>query len=207
MKYENLELCKKCGGKCCLKSGCDYSVDDFDSLSFNYLYHKLLEGNISITSSLKIIKNNNKVRLDPFLLIRARCINSGAIDLLSIKSRCSMHTINGCKYKIDERPWGGVNLIPQKDGNCYQYKDPLEEMNRWAQYQDVLSKLVKKITGNSVDEQLRYDVIKLFEKVINKDYHNVAESEINDILNLLPILAKIYPEEVARTVNKVKILK
>ena len=29
MEYENKEICKKCGGFCCKKSGCDYFVSDF----------------------------------------------------------------------------------------------------------------------------------------------------------------------------------
>ena len=28
--FENKEFCKNCGGYCCVKSGCDYWVDDFD---------------------------------------------------------------------------------------------------------------------------------------------------------------------------------
>lgn len=26
--FENKEICKNCGGKCCIKSGCDYFVND-----------------------------------------------------------------------------------------------------------------------------------------------------------------------------------
>ena len=33
MEKENKELCKKCGGFCCIKSGCDYSAKDFDDLT------------------------------------------------------------------------------------------------------------------------------------------------------------------------------
>ena len=33
MNYENKELCKKCGGICCKKSGCDYFVSDFKTIN------------------------------------------------------------------------------------------------------------------------------------------------------------------------------
>lgn len=32
MEYVNKDLCEKCGGYCCKKSGCDYGVDNFDIL-------------------------------------------------------------------------------------------------------------------------------------------------------------------------------
>lgn len=32
IEYENKELCAKCGGICCKKSGCDYFVSDFQSM-------------------------------------------------------------------------------------------------------------------------------------------------------------------------------
>jgi len=43
VQLENLELCKKCGGRCCKKSGCDYIPDDFQELTFNYLFNVLSE--------------------------------------------------------------------------------------------------------------------------------------------------------------------
>ena len=36
-KYENLEICKECGGYCCKKSGCDYFVSDLESMNLEYL--------------------------------------------------------------------------------------------------------------------------------------------------------------------------
>ena len=53
-RVENREICGKCGGKCCKKSGCDYSTKDFNDLSVNAIYKKLEEGNISIVSFLRI---------------------------------------------------------------------------------------------------------------------------------------------------------
>ena len=209
MNNENLEICKNCGGKCCLKSGCDYSPDDFESLSFNYLYHKLMEGNISIVSTLIFKRDHLKLIIDPFLLLRARCVDSKTIDLLSMKTKCSMLTSSGCKYTKEERPWGGLNLVPREDGKCYPEKDQQNEMLKWSYYQKMLAKLVEKISGNSVDEQLRLDVINLFEKVINRDYDNVPLEEVRNVMSLVPILTQIYPNEAKKTVikNKIKTLK
>lgn len=47
-KYEDLELCKKCGGGCCKRMGCHFSPDDFAEITYESLKSKIDEGNISI---------------------------------------------------------------------------------------------------------------------------------------------------------------
>lgn len=76
MYYENESLCKQCGGKCCKKCGCDYLPNDFTDLSTNGLVEKILEGNISIVSTLLIdhLPNGGEA-LTPILLLRERNIN------------------------------------------------------------------------------------------------------------------------------------
>lgn len=36
-KNENFEICKKSGGYCCKKCGCDFIPKDFEELTTNYL--------------------------------------------------------------------------------------------------------------------------------------------------------------------------
>ena len=40
VKYENKEICKESGGKCCKKCGCDYLPKDFEDLSMNGLLER-----------------------------------------------------------------------------------------------------------------------------------------------------------------------
>ncbi len=44
VKYENKEICKECGGKCCKKCGCDYLPKDFEDLSTNGLLERITGG-------------------------------------------------------------------------------------------------------------------------------------------------------------------
>lgn len=62
IKFENKDICKKCGGKCCKKCGCDYSTDNFQDLSIKALEDILSKGKISIVAALNIkrSKNGNK---------------------------------------------------------------------------------------------------------------------------------------------------
>ena len=50
-KYEDLEICKKCGGYCCKKSGCDYFVSDLESMKLEYLENLLDSGRVSIIAT------------------------------------------------------------------------------------------------------------------------------------------------------------
>ena len=36
-KYIDEEMCKKCGGLCCMQNGCVYMPTDFKSMEFDYL--------------------------------------------------------------------------------------------------------------------------------------------------------------------------
>ena len=46
--YENKEICRECGGKCCKKCGCDYSIENFDNWNIDNLQKILKKGEISI---------------------------------------------------------------------------------------------------------------------------------------------------------------
>ena len=92
-KFENKEYCKSCGGYCCQKSGCDYWVDDFKDKSYNGLLEILASENVSIVAFLKFQRmKNDKIIATPFLGLRARNSDRDVIDLLSIKTSCSMLT-------------------------------------------------------------------------------------------------------------------
>lgn len=56
---EDKKICATCGGKCCKKSGCDYAASDFNNLDVNFLYEILMEGKISIVSTIYLEKLAN----------------------------------------------------------------------------------------------------------------------------------------------------
>ncbi len=195
MEYENKELCAKCGGKCCIKSGCDYFVSDFKSIDKATILKALETGNISIVSAFKNeTLPNGQMKMVPILYLRARNKGREVIDLFSMKKTCSMLTDTGCSYTLSERPSGGVNLIPGENG-CKPAKNPLEELEKWLPYQSLLAKIVKRYTGMSVDAKIKCDVEEVFYDVLCHNFDGVQELEIADIKSGLPSLSMCFPLE------------
>lgn len=203
-EYLNKELCSECGGKCCKKSGCDYFVSDFEVLTKKYLQEILASGNISIVAALSFstIAGGKKV-CTPFLYLRARNEGRDIVDLFSFKTQCSMLTETGCSYTPEERPSGGINLIPDKKV-CRPKEDPIEEILKWESYQGLLSKYVKTATGLSVMEKLRQDVEEMFYKLLIKDFDGVSPVEIADVLSSIDDLYTTFPEEYQKAKNRIK---
>lgn len=195
-KYEDKDICSRCGGFCCKKSGCDYSTDNFTDLSINALQEKLAEGNMSIVAMLNFHElSNGKLTVSPFLYLRARNKDRDVVDLLSLKKTCSMLTDTGCSYSLEDRPKGGVNLLPRDPKPCVPDVDPYEIVKGWERYQKVLQRLVKRITGMSVDAKLREDVINLYVDILEENFDGVSPIEIEDIRGMIFSLIKVYPEE------------
>lgn len=194
MEYENKELCSSCKGMCCKKSGCDYFVSDFERITKDEILKALLPGKISIVSAFKKSVINGKVILTPFLYLRARNKDRDIVDLFSMKKTCSMLTDTGCSYSLEDRPGGGVNLIPKKNG-CKPLKDPIEEMRKWEPYQGVLAKIVKRITGKSVDKILREDVEEVLYQILTEQFDGISKREIADIVSGLQDLILAFPNE------------
>lgn len=203
-KYEDRDICRECGGFCCKKSGCDYSPRDFDDLSINKLHEMLLEGNISIISYLEFKRSGNgKLYAEPFLYLRARNTDRDVVDLVSYKKRCSMLREDGCSYSFEERPFGGRNLIPGKT-RCIPEVDPYDIVMEWGRYQKVLHRLVKRITGMTVDNKVREDVYNLFVQFLREDFEGVNLIELEDVKIMIPSLVEIYHDEFRRAVEVVK---
>jgi len=194
--YENKDLCSKCGGYCCKRGGCDYSSTDFETLKIDYLQTKLEEGYISIVSYLNFkVTKDGKVINHPFLFLRARNINRPIVDLLSLRTTCKALINNKCLYDIKDRPTGGVNFIPKENNKCYPLIPQIEIVNTWNNYQNILNRLVKRITGKNVYENLKIDVENLFYDFFIKNFTGILEDEIKNMLDLIPTLIEAYPEE------------
>lgn len=206
VKLEDKKICERCKGECCKKSGCDYSTDDFQDLSMKALEEILKEGKTSIVAAIgtKRAKNGNKF-IVPYLYLRARNMNRGVVDLISLKSRCSLLTETGCSYTLENRPSGGVNLIPSRiKGHCYPLKNPLEIVAGWEKYQVLLAKMVKKITGKTVDNKLRENTENLAYDIMMGNFDYVTDREKEEIIPLLQQLADIYPSEVKKGVERAR---
>lgn len=204
--YENKELCAACGGKCCKMGGCQYAPKDFESLKFDYLLGKLAEGYISIVSVLDFKVYNGKMTAQPFLYVKARNTNRPIIDLLSMRTACMSLTDTGCQYDFEHRPSGGINLIPGENGTCYRETDPMEFIMMWQPQQNVLRKLVKRLTGKSVEAQLKEDAYNLFKDILARKFDGVSEIEITEVLSGLHELSLAFPTEYHKAYNEHKVL-
>lgn len=202
---ENLDICRECGGKCCIKSGCDYGASDFQERTYNHLLKSLSEGDKSIVAAIKFnITKKGKIVIEPLLYIRARNVNRDIIDLISMKTRCSQLGENGCKHDYNHRPLGGRNLTPSRpdDGPCQPVISPLYIANSWKTYQNQLRKIVKHYTGMSVEKKIHQDVENLFYDVLMENFENVSPLELRDIKEFVEILAKAYPNELQNAYKK-----
>ena len=206
MENINKELCAKCKGKCCIKSGCDYFVSDFPNINKETITTALKSGNISIVSALKIkLLPSGKKIMTPFLYLRARNVDRDVVDLFSMKKSCSMLTPTGCTYDEEHRPGGGLNLVPAPNLSCHPLKDPLEEMQKWEPYQNLLSKIVTRYTGKGVITVFKEDVERVMYEILTQKFNGVSELEIADITSCFNDLIECFPEEYESAKRKANI--
>lgn len=198
---ENTEVCKNCGGRCCKKSGCDYWPSDLPDKTYKGILKFLENGKVSIVAMMNFKRINGKLCNFPFLYLRERNTGRDVVDLLSMKTPCSNLTEHGCSYTYEERPSGGKNLTPSKDGLCYPKEDNLQKVLEWSPYQKQLEKIVKRYTGLSIDNKIREDVVTLLTDIKEENFKNVSELEIIDVERMLPMLIECYKEQAEQVLN------
>lgn len=198
---ENTEVCKNCGGRCCKKSGCDYWPSDLPDKTYKGILKFLENGKVSIVAMMNFKRINGKLCNFPFLYLRERNTGRDVVDLLSMKTPCSNLTEHGCSYTYEERPSGGKNLTPSKDGLCYPKEDNLQKVLEWSPYQKQLEKIVKRYTGLSIDNKIKEDVVTLLTDIKEENFKNVSELEIIDVERMLPMLIECYKEQAEQVLN------
>lgn len=198
---ENKEFCKNCGGRCCKKSGCDYWPSDLPDKTYKGILKFLENGKVSIVAMMNFKRINGKLCNFPFLYLRERNTGRDVVDLLSMKTPCSNLTEHGCSYTYEERPSGGKNLTPSKDGLCYPKEDNLQKVLEWSPYQKQLEKIVKRYTGLSIDNKIKEDVVTLLTDINEENFKNVSELEIIDVKRMLPMLIECYKEQAEQVLN------
>lgn len=204
-KIVNLEICSKCLGACCKKSGCDYMPNDFDDLSYENLLKVISERNISIVSELIFREIDGNFVATPILFLREKGVKKNTVDLVSMKNTCSSLTSTGCKYTLKERPSGGASIIPSENyPACPTTLNKQELLTSWIPYQETLTQIVKKLTGMSVEDRIRMDVRQLVIKYLSKDYDTIHPSTVKDTLQLITNISKAYPKETKQAAETYK---
>ena len=162
MKAQNVvnqNLCKECKGKnCCQIAGCALAPKDFGGL----ITEETLEIRLKedIVFSLIPTKKETKYKMQ----IMGMTVNALFVprikgikdkDSFLIKKKISNNPCmywsyeNGCKFSENERPFGGLSVVPNKDKvNCYNlYELTAQHIKDWEPYQEVIMNLLKKLNA------------------------------------------------------------
>lgn len=149
VKAENPEVCKECGGVCCLRAPCHWSPKDIEDLSYSGLKKLLKEKQyISVLrfpgcvceSCLREVEQSGFY----YYILRTRTRGTGIAAVATrIKKddHCILLKDDGCDISFKERPMGARLLIPEKDERCRHLYDLDDCIYEWKDYQDVLRKL------------------------------------------------------------------
>lgn len=171
--YVDKEMCKKCGGVCCKQNGCIYLPRDFKNMNINYLIQELEKGNISISGQPASVPFLEDV-WTYMLYLRSRNEDSPVVDLFTKGGPCINLTENGCVLERKDMPSFGKSIRPTKIGGpCKQMVDPEFMTGSWLEHQELLKRIIMKITGEDFEELLisqineRIDSIK--EKISNNE--------------------------------------
>ena len=200
LKIEDRSLCAECGGQCCKKCGCDLFISDIEKPEYDYINKLLDSGRVSIVSRIYVLPlKNGSYAINPFLHLRARNIDREAIDLFSLKKTCASLEEGGCFWDLDHRPSGATHVKPFKNAagefTCKSTLDHKAEIKKWEKYQKLLAKIVKARTGNTVYEQLRLDVINVFNDVLYENFDGISKEALEEFEEVYPVLKSRYADE------------
>lgn len=186
-KYIDYEMCKKCGGACCKKTGCIYLPQDFDNLEFDYLKGLLDKGNISISGQpFNPFPNFYPSAWSFLLYLRARNINSDVVDLITLGAPCSLLTKNGCSLNDEDRPSLGLLVKPTVIGGPCEKMYFSEDAMAWLDYSAVLSELIRYYTNKETIEVIVEHISRLIVPIKKK------LSEKMELTNMESIIASWY---------------
>ena len=155
------DVCKVCKGKCCSNSGCCIIPKDFKS------YPDITKDDIMIALASGCIVMSREY--DNYFLVM-RGINTSETKIYSeYPSQCIALTENGCRYKFENRPFGGRILRPQKDTMCAKGSYRLDRASlAWKNYQGILNEII--------DEYLTNEFKFLYELIdYKKKYYDETE--------------------------------
>lgn len=110
---ENVEICKKCGGRCCQSCGCIFSPFQFKELTKESLLEILKTGIVSIDTSSNDI-----------YYLRIRNEGDPIVDMFGGHRRCILwNSKHGCPLSFRYRPAEAVHFIPSEKGWNYCHLD------------------------------------------------------------------------------------
>jgi len=145
-RVEDLDLCARCGGRCCKESPGRFAPTDFErsgDFDISRVENLLHEGRASIVIGL--IKALNSP-MAPIFMLKYRGKGKGELEFFCSDVECIGLTAQGCSFSLDERPFECAAIVPSPEGCCTLPGD-LHMEDLWAPYQDALHVLITNRAG------------------------------------------------------------
>lgn len=136
------KVCKECGGECCKGQGCMLMPFDIEPFEKVHIIELLENGEYSI----RAFYEENMAY--PYMI--AREVGQTAFAVLSPHTRCAHLTKKGCKFSDEERPTGGIAVIPNFHGYCLPVFATNEVEGYWKspEVHEVMTEVVRHYIGN-----------------------------------------------------------
>lgn len=152
--FENKELCTRCGGRCCIASGCVYSPKDFRNISLDFDGFKTIirTGDVAISPIYEVpfIGFN-------YLALHVRSLNGRICDIPYStpfgSAPCKLLTPTGCSLSPDKRPTGGRLLKPAPFQCINYYLNSGRQAEDWLPYQKTLWEVAKYFGGFDLNDK------------------------------------------------------
>jgi len=153
-RVEDLGLCAKCGGLCCLSAPGKFSPDELatsGSLDEQDINEALDSGLASMYTSFT---SSSASKSAPIFTLTARGAGRPALSLCH-EPTCCAHLFNGrCKFPLEKRPLECALMVPADTPSRCGLPDDLAVTLSWVAYQDLLRKVIEQRTGHSWREEL-----------------------------------------------------
>ena len=143
--FLNVEMCKKCGGKCCKQMPGSAYPEDFKKPLSKSLLKAFESGNWAI-DWWESDPRNKKEDLDKAYYIRPRTKDNNNLFDPSWGGECIFLNNNSCILKPEERPQSCRLLEPKENGdNCICHgKSKQGAAIAWLPYTDIILEAAKK---------------------------------------------------------------
>lgn len=151
--YLDIDICKKCGGRCCKSMPGSTYPEDFEKPLLENLVEAFKSGNWAIDWWEGDPTNKNN--LEKAYYIRPRTKGDNDLFDPSYGGECIFLNEKGCTLKSEERPQSCRLLEPKEDGACILHgKSKRGAAIAWLSFTTVILKAAKIVTKKNQRRKL-----------------------------------------------------
>ena len=176
------KACAKCGGRCCKASACGLAPWDFEEADMTEEFVETLldTGAYMIALGYDFWGNRgnwhyggfpDNIQPRPYLCMREEGMDEICVN--PIRNKCIFLGTRGCKLKPEDRPSGGLLLIPSL--GCENLMGMPFDI--WRAYQHIFENIVQKRKGRSIQGLNEEAWLKAKEQILTKIHAGQKLSE------------------------------